>query len=147
DLGEVAAGVRVGKQCEFAGRRASDAENLALESAAGIGVDLDVRFHARFQPGDVGFLDVGFDPDGCRIMEHQDALSDRDVFALADEGFYHTAVVRTGDDAVGNVDIAAADFGADFVDLACERRVLMLHDLQFPPAAVCGGNGAAHRSD
>ena len=103
DLGEVAAGVRAGQQCEFRRGGVSDDLNLAGEFAVRIGIDGNLNGVADLGLANIRFLDVGIDPDHLRIMDQGQTLAGRDVFADFDKGLVDDTVDGAADRAVGMV--------------------------------------------
>jgi len=84
-LGEVAAGVGIGKQRELAGRRLADQHDAALEATIRVSVDLDSHRLPDRHPADLRLANVGLHVDRVGIVEQHDALTRLHVLTDLDE--------------------------------------------------------------
>ncbi len=80
-------------------------------------------------------------------MEHPDALSARDMFALAHERHHDAAVGGTADRAIFDIRFLTMHFGAHLRRLGREHEQLSLDHVQLLAAAARGRERATRRGD
>ena len=119
DLGEVAGGVIGRQQGELGARGRREAVDGAEQGLARHGVDLHADVLARLQVGQLGFLEVGGQPDvllhdGGQLLARLDALAHLDG-ALAD-----AAGDRRDDAVVAELLLGVLQLHAQHVDLGLE---------------------------
>ena len=110
DLDEVAGGVFGGEECEGGAGAVGEAGDAALEGVvAAVHVDVEVDGLADAECGELGFLEVGVDPDFGEGADGHDGLAGDDIVAGVDVAAGNDAINFGADIGVGEIEVGLVE--------------------------------------